>query len=414
MEESLNLSETFAEFKDYKNIDRETLMRILGDVFHTILAKKYGNNENFEVIVNVDRGDLEILKFREVVEDGEVENELTQIAYSDAIKIEPDFELGDEVTEKERISNFGRREILALRQNLIAKILEYEKDIIYKKYEKRIGELVTGEVSQVWRKEILVLDDEGVELVLPKSEQIPADKYKKGDTLTAVVLRVEMKTSVPLIIISRTAPTFLERLMENEIPEVYDGLITIKNIVRAPGERAKVLVESYDDRIDPVGACVGMKGSRIHSIVRELRNENIDVINYTSNINLLISRALSPAKISAIEIDEENKTANVFMKADQVSLAIGKGGYNIKLASRLSGYEIDVFRDDEVDEDDVDLNEFNDEFDQWIIDVFKGIGCDTVKSVLKLSREELIQRTDLEEETVDEVIASVKKELEIE
>ncbi|HHU46882.1 MAG TPA: transcription termination/antitermination protein NusA [Bacteroidales bacterium] len=414
MEESLNLSETFAEFKDYKNIDRETLMRILGDVFHTILAKKYGNNENFEVIVNVDRGDLEILKFREVVEDGEVENELTQIAYSDAIKIEPDFELGDEVTEKERISNFGRREILALRQNLIAKILEYEKDIIYKKYEKRIGELVTGEVSQVWRKEILVLDDEGVELVLPKSEQIPADKYKKGDTLTAVVLRVEMKTSVPLIIISRTAPTFLERLMENEIPEVYDGLITIKNIVRAPGERAKVLVESYDDRIDPVGACVGMKGSRIHSIVRELRNENIDVINYTSNINLLISRALSPAKISAIEIDEENKTANVFMKADQVSLAIGKGGYNIKLASRLSGYEIDVFRDDEVDEDDVDLNEFNDEFDQWIIDVFKGIGCDTAKSVLKLSREELIQRTDLEEETVDEVIASVKKELEIE
>lgn len=414
MEESLNLSETFAEFKDYKNIDRETLMRILGDVFHTILAKKYGNNENFEVIVNVDRGDLEILKFREVVEDGEVENELTQIAYSDAIKIEPDFELGDEVTEKERISNFGRREILALRQNLIAKILEYEKDIIYKKYEKRIGELVTGEVSQVWRKEILVLDDEGVELVLPKSEQIPADKYKKGDTLTAVVLRVEMKTSVPLIIISRTAPTFLERLMENEIPEVYDGLITIKNIVHAPGERAKVLVESYDDRIDPVGACVGMKGSRIHSIVRELRNENIDVINYTSNINLLISRALSPAKISAIEIDEENKTANVFMKADQVSLAIGKGGYNIKLASRLSGYEIDVFRDDEVDEDDVDLNEFNDEFDQWIIDVFKGIGCDTAKSVLKLSREELIQRTDLEEETVDEVIASVKKELEIE
>lgn len=414
MEDSLNLSETFAEFKDFKNIDRETLMRILEDVFHTILSKKYGNNENFQVIVNVDRGDLEILKFREVVEDGEVENEFTQIAYSDAIKIEPDFELGDEVTEKERISDFARREILALRQNLIAKILEYEKDIIYKKYEKRVGELVSGEVSQVWRKEILVLDDEGVELVLPKSEQIPADKYKKGDTLSAVVLRVEMKTSVPLIIISRTAPTFLERLMENEIPEVYDGLITIKNIVRSPGERAKVLVESYDDRIDPVGACVGMKGSRIHSIVRELRNENIDVINYTSNINLLISRALSPAKISTIEIDEENKTANVFMKADQVSLAIGKGGYNIKLASKLSGYEIDVFRDDEVDEDDVDLNEFNDEFDQWIIDVFKGIGCDTAKSVLKLSREELIQRTDLEEETVDEVIASVKKELEIE
>lgn len=413
MEESQNLIETFAEFKELKNVERETLMRILEDVFRSAMTKKLGPDANFDIIVNVDRGDLEIQKYREVVEDGQVENEFTQISYSDAIKIEPDFEIGDEVIDKVRMSDFARREILALRQNLIAKILEYEKDIIFKKYENRIGDLITGEVSQVWRKEILVLDEEGVELVLPKSEQISADKYKKGDTLTAVVQRVEMRASTPLIIISRTSPTLLERLMEVEIPEVYDGLITIKNIVRSPGERAKVLVESYDDRIDPVGACVGMKGSRIHSIVRELRNENIDVINYTSNVSLLISRALSPAKITSIDIDEEQKTANVFMKADQVSLAIGKGGYNIKLASKLSGYEIDVFRDDEVDDDDVDLNEFNDEFDQWIIDVFKNIGCDTAKSVLKLTREELIQRTDLEEETVDEMIASIKKEFEL-
>jgi N utilization substance protein A len=413
MEESQNLIETFAEFKELKNVERETLMRILEDVFRSAMTKKLGPDANFDIIVNVDRGDLEIQKYREVVEDGQVENEFTQISYSDAIKIEPDFEIGDEVIDKVRMSDFARREILALRQNLIAKILEYEKDIIFKKYENRIGDLITGEVSQVWRKEILVLDEEGVELVLPKSEQISADKYKKGDTLTAVVQRVEMRASTPLIIISRTSPTLLERLMEVEIPEVYDGLITIKNIVRSPGERAKVLVESYDDRIDPVGACVGMKGSRIHSIVRELRNENIDVINYTSNVSLLISRALSPAKITSIDIDEEQKTANVFMKADQVSLAIGKGGYNIKLASKLSGYEIDVFRDDEVDDDDVDLNEFNDEFDQWIIDAFKNIGCDTAKSVLKLTREELIQRTDLEEETVDEMIASIKKEFEL-
>lgn len=413
MEESQNLIETFAEFKELKNVERETLMRILEDVFRSALTKKLGPDANFDIIVNVDRGDLEIQKYREVVEDGQVENEFTQISYSDAIKIEPDFEIGDEVIDKVRMSDFARREILALRQNLIAKILDYEKDIIFKKYENRIGDLITGEVSQVWRKEILVLDEEGVELVLPKSEQIPADKYKKGDSLTAVVQRVEMRASTPLIIISRTSPTLLERLMEVEIPEVYDGLITIKNIVRSPGERAKVLVESYDDRIDPVGACVGMKGSRIHSIVRELRNENIDVINYTTNVSLLISRALSPAKITSIDIDEEQKTANVFMKADQVSLAIGKGGYNIKLASKLSGYEIDVYRDDEVDDDDVDLNEFNDEFDQWIIDVFKNIGCDTAKSVLKLTREELIQRTDLEEETVDEMIASIKKEFEL-
>ncbi|PKP20144.1 MAG: transcription termination/antitermination protein NusA [Bacteroidetes bacterium HGW-Bacteroidetes-20] len=312
------------------------------------------------------------------------------------------------------MNDFARREILSLRQNLITKVMEYEKDNIYKKYEHKVGELISGEVNQVWRKEILVLDEDGVELVLPKSEQIPADKYKKGDTLLAVVSSVVVKGSSPVITISRIAPQFLERLMETEIPEVFDGLITIKNVVRSPGERAKVLVESFDDRIDPVGACVGMKGSRIHSIVRELRNENIDVINYTTNTSLLITRALNPAKITSIEIDTENKTANVYMKPDQVSLAIGKGGYNIKLASKLSGYEIDVFRDDITEEEDVDLNEFSDEFDQWVIDAFKNIGCDTAKSILKLSREELIHRTDLEEETVDELIASIKKELEVE
>lgn len=414
MEDHLNLIETFAEFKEFKSIERETLMRILEDVFRTTLTKKYGPDANFEVIVNVDRGDLEIQRYREIVEDDEVENEFTQIALSDAIKIEPDFEVGEEVMEYVRLSDFARREILALRQNLVSKIMEYEKDMVYSKYENRIGELVSGEVSQVWRKEILVVDDEGVELVLPKSEQIPNDKYKKGDPILAVVSKVEVKATAPIIILSRTSPVFLERLMETEIPEVYDGLITIRNVVRSPGERAKVLVESYDDRIDPVGACVGMKGSRIHTIVRELRNENIDVINYTTNNSLLISRALSPAKISSIEIDEENKTANVYMKPDQVSLAIGKGGYNIKLASKLSGYEIDVFRDDIEEEEDVDLNEFNDEFDQWVIDAFKSIGCDTAKSILDFKREELIQRTDLEEETVDAMIASVKKELDIE
>ena len=413
MEDNLNLIETFAEFKEFKSIERETLMRILEDVFRSTLTKKYGTDANFDVIVNVDRGDLEIQRYREIVEDGNVKNEFTQIALSDAIKIEPDFEVGEEVMEFVRLSDFARREILALRQNLVSRIMEYEKDQVYAKYEKRIGDLISGEVSQVWRKEILVLDEEGVELVLPKAEQISSDKYRKGDTLTAVVSKVEVKGASPVIIISRTSPVFLERLMETEIPEVYDGLITIKNVVRSPGERAKVLVESYDDRIDPVGACVGMKGSRIHSIVRELRNENIDIINYTANMSLLIARALSPAKITSIQIDEENKTANVYMKPDQVSLAIGKGGYNIKLASKLSGYEIDVFRDDVVEEEDVDLNEFADEFDQWVIDAFKAIGCDTAKSILNLRREELIQRTDLEEETVDALIASVKKELDM-
>ncbi|MBR4917710.1 MAG: transcription termination/antitermination protein NusA [Bacteroidales bacterium] len=412
MEEHVNLIDTFAEFKESKSIDRETLMHILDDVFRAALLKKYGPDAQFDIIVNVDRGDLEIQHTREIVEDGAVEDEGNQIALSEAIKIEPDFEIGEEVVENIHLTDFARREILAIRQNLSSKIMEYEKDVIYKKYEHRIGELITGEVNQVWRKEILVLDEDHVELVLPKSEQIPADKYKKGDSLTAVVLRVEVQSSTPRIIISRTSPVFLERLMETEIPEIYDGLITIRNVVRAPGERAKVLVESGDDRIDPVGACVGMKGSRIHSIVRELRNENIDIINYTSNKELLIKRALSPAEISSIVLDDENKMANVYMKADQVSYAIGKGGYNIKLASKISGYEIDVFRDDVDQEEDVPLTEFADEFDQWVIDAFINIGCDTAKSVLALDRDELIKRTDLEEETVDAMIAAVKEELE--
>ena len=411
MEERVNLIETFSEFKEFKNIDRESLMRILEDIFRSVLSKKLGPDANFDVIVNVDRGDLEIQQYREIVEDGAVENPNTQIALSDAIKIEPDFEVGEEVMENIRLEDFARREILSLRQNLISKIMEYEKDLIYKKYENNVGELITGEVTQVWRKEVLVADEEGIELVLPKSEQIPADHYKKGDSITAVVERVEIISSTPRITLSRTSPMFLERLLEREVDEIRDGLITIKNVVRSPGERAKVLVESYDDRIDPVGACVGLKGSRIHGIIHELHNENIDIINYTNNPKLLITRALNPAKISFIEIDEENKKADVYMKPDQVSLAIGKGGYNIKLAGKLSGYEIDVFRDDIEEEEDVDLNEFNDVFDQWVIDAFKNIGCDTAKSVLKLSREELIQRTDLEEETVDEMIAAVKEEL---
>ena len=412
MAEHVNLIDTFAEFKESKSIDRETLMHILEDVFRAALVKKYGPDAQFDIIVNVDRGDLEIQHTLEIVEDGEVEDEGTQIALSDAIKIEPDFEVGEEVVEYIKLTDFARREILALRQNLSAKILEHEKDVIYKKYEHRIGEIITGEVNQVWRKEILVLDEDGVELVLPKSEQIPADRYKKGDTLKAVVARVEVQSSTPRIIISRTSPMFLERLMD-EIPEIMEGLITIRNVVRAPGERAKVLVESFDDRIDPVGACVGMKGSRIHSIVRELHNENIDIINYTTNPQLLIARALSPAKISSIEIDEDNKMANVYMKSDQVSLAIGKGGYNIKLASKLSGYEIDVFRDDIDQEEDVPLTEFADVFDEWVIDQFINIGCDTAKSVLAIDRDELVKRTDLEEETVDAMIAAVKEELEI-
>ena len=410
--EHINLVETFSEFKEFKNIDRETMMRILEDVFRHMLMKKYGTDENFDIIVNIDKGDLEIWRNRKIVEDNEIEDENLQIKYSNAIKIEPDFEIGEEVSEEIKLHNFGRREILSIRLNLVSKIQAFEKDNVYKKYKERIGDIITGEVYQVWKKEIMVLDDEYIELVLPKSEQIPSDFYRKGDTIRAVVSKVEMRNNGPVIVLSRTSTIFLERLFESEVPEVYDGLITIKNIVRVPGERAKIAVESYDDRIDPVGACVGMKGSRIHGIVRELKNENIDVINYTTNPVLFITRSLSPAKISSIKIFDENKKAEVYMKPDQVSLAIGKGGYNIRLAGKLTGYEIDVYRDADVDTEDVDIQEFTDEIDQWIIDELKNIGCDTAKSVLDLEIQELVNRTDLEEETIVEVIRILKSEFE--
>lgn len=410
--EHINLVESFSEFKEFKNIDRATMMRILEDVFRSMLTKKFGSADNFDIIVNVDKGDLEIWRNRTIVEDGAVEDPNQQVAYSEAVKIEPDFEIGEDVSEEFNMEKFGRREILSIRQNLASKILDLEKDNVYKKYKERIGEIIAGEVYQVWKKEILILDDEGIELILPKSEQIPSDFYRKGDSLRAVVSKVDIKNNTPVIILSRTSPVFLERLFEAEVPEVFDGLITIKNIVRVPGERAKVAVESYDDRIDPVGACVGMKGSRIHGIVRELKNENIDVINYTSNPSLYIQRALSPAKISSIVIHDDIKRAEVYLKPDQVSLAIGKGGFNIKLAGKLSGYEIDVYRDTEEDAEDVDLMEFSDEIDEWIIEEFKTIGCDTAKSVLELSIDELVKRTDLEEETIKEVIRILKSEFE--
>ncbi|HAW59245.1 MAG TPA: transcription termination/antitermination protein NusA [Bacteroidales bacterium] len=407
-----NLITSFTEFKDYKNIDREMLMRILEDVFRHTLIKKFGTDENFDIIVNIDKGDLEIWRTLTIVEDGKLTDPNKEIEYSEAIKLEPDFEVGEQVYQEIKLEDFGRREILTIRQNLISKIQEYEKDNVYRKYKDKVGEIITGEVYQIWKKEILVLDDEGIELTLPKSEQIPHDHYRKGDTIRAVVSNVELRNNQPIIILSRTSPLFLEKLIEQEVPEVYDGLITIKKIVRVPGERAKVAVESYDDRIDPVGACVGMKGSRIHGIVRELRNENIDVINYTSNPSLYIQRALSPAKVSSIVIDEENKRAEVYMKPDQVSLAIGKGGYNIKLAGKLTGYEIDVYRDTDIEYEDVDLQEFSDEIDQWIIETFKSIGLDTAKSVLNESVEELIRRTDLEEETLLEVRKILQAEFE--
>ncbi len=410
--ETINLVESFSEFKEFKNIDRSTMMLILEDVFGSMLEKKYGSSDNFDIIVNIDKGDLEVWRNRVIVEDGEVEDENSQIAYSEAIKIEPDFEIGEEVSEPVRMSDFGRREILAIRQNLASKILELEKDSIYKKYQAAIGDLVTAEVYQVWKKEILALDDEDIELVLPKAEQIPSDFYRKGDTLRAVVSRVEIKNNNVMIILSRTSPIFLERLFEQEVPEVYDGLITIRKIVRVPGERAKVAVESYDDRVDPVGACVGMKGSRIHGIVRELRNENIDVINYTTNVPLYIARALSPAKITSTKIDEENKRVEVYLKPDQVSLAIGKGGYNIKLAGSLTGYEIDVYRETDIEGEDVDLMEFGDEIEGWIIEELKKVGCDTAKSVLNLTIQDLVNRTDLEEETVRDVMRILKAEFE--
>ena len=409
---SLDLVDSFSEFKELKSIDRQTMQHVLEDVFRAMLKKKFNTDEHIDIIVNIDKGDVQIFVNKEIVADGEVEDPNMEIAYSDAIKIEPDFEIGEEVTEEFKFGDFGRRNILSLRQNLISRIMELEKDNLYKVYKERIGEIITGEVYQVWKKEIMVLDDEGNELLLPKSEQIPSDYFKKGETIRAVVAKVDMRNSSPVIILSRTAPEFLERLFELEVPEVFDGLITIKRIVREPGERAKVAVESYDDRIDPVGACVGMKGSRIHGIVRELRNENIDVINYTNNSQLFIQRALSPAKITNIEILEEEKKAHVYLRPDQVSLAIGRGGHNIKLAGRLTGYEIDVYRDGEVDIEDVDLEEFADEIDGWIIDELKAIGCDSAKSVLEISVADLVQRTDLEEETIQEVFKILRSEFE--
>jgi len=389
------------------------MMTVLEDVFRNLLQKKFGTDENFDIIINIDKGDFEIWRNREVVEDKEIEDENLQITLSEAKKIDEDYEVGEEVTDEVKLLDFGRRAILALRQNLTNRILDLEKNNIFNKYKDKIGDIVTGEVYQVWKKEILILDDEGNELILPKTEQIPSDFFRKGDTIRAVVVRVEMKNNNPLIILSRTSPVFLERLFELEVPEIFDGLITIKKIVRIPGERAKVAVESYDERIDPVGACVGMKGSRIHGIVRELRNENIDVINFTNNTQLYIQRSLSPAKIVSIKINEEDKRADVYLEPEEVSLAIGKGGLNIKLASQLTGYEIDVYREaEEEDEEDVSIDEFADEIEDWILDALKSIGCDTAKSVLELSRDDLIKRTDLEEETIDNIIQIFKSEFE--
>ncbi|QEC76930.1 transcription termination factor NusA [Mucilaginibacter ginsenosidivorax] len=409
---NINLIDSFQEFKDFKNIDRPTMMSVLEDVFRSMIRKKYGTDENCDVIVNTDNGDLEIWRTRKVMEDGFSEDDDLEVELAEAKLFDPDLEVGDEQIEQITLESFGRRAILAARQTLVSKILELEKDEIFKKYKDRVGEIVTGEVYQVWKKETLVLDDEGNELLLPKTEQIPADYFKKGDSVKAVVHKVDMLNSNPKIIISRTAPEFLQRLFELEVPEIFDGLITIKKIVREPGERAKVAVESYDDRIDPVGACVGMKGSRIHGIVRELKNENIDVINFTNNIQLYIQRALSPAKITSIKLDDEKKTAAVYLKPDQVSLAIGRGGHNIKLAGKLTGYEIDVYREADEHDEDVDIEEFTDEIDSWIIDEFKRIGLDTAKSVLALTVGELVKRTDLEEETVKEVLSILNAEFE--
>ena len=377
-----------------------------------MIVKRWGAEDGFDIIINAERGDLEIWRTRQVVPDGELDDEVAEIEVSMAQKIVDDLEVGEELIEEIKIEDFGRRNIMAMGQVLKNRIQELEKDHIYQKYKERIGEIISGEVYQVWKREILVLDDENNELIMPKDQQIPSDFYKKGDTIRAVVYRVDLRNNSPQIILSRTAPEFLEKLFEQEVPEVFDGLITIKKIVREPGERAKVAVESYDDRIDPVGACVGMKGSRIHGIVRELRNENIDVIHYTTNENLLIARALAPAKISSISIDKDNAKADVFLKPDQVSLAIGKGGHNIRLAGRLCGYELDVYRETDVDIDDVDLEEFSDEIDSWIIDELKSIGCDTARSVLEIPKEDLVKRTDLEEETIDEVLSILKSEFE--
>lgn len=408
------LIESFADFAKQKNIDRPTMIRILEDVFRNMIRKKYGVDDNFDIIINADKGDLEIWRFREIVDDNSEDIwDHDKISLTEARKIEPDFEVGEEVAEEIFLEDFGRRAVTTARQTLLQKVKDLEKDILFQKYKDLVGEIITGEVYQVLGKEVLLIDAEGNEISIPRSEQIQKDRYRKGETVRAIVHKVEMVNGNPKIILSRTSPVFLERLFEQEVPEVYDGLITIKKVVREPGERAKVAVESYDDRIDPVGACVGMKGSRIHAIVRELQNENIDVINYTENLELYIQRALSPAKISSIKIDKEAGRVSVYLKPDQVSLAIGKGGLNIKLASKLVGYEIDVFRElDGLAEEDVDLDEFSDEIEAWVIDELNRIGLDTAKSVLNLSKDELVRRTDLEEETVENVLSILRKEFE--
>ncbi|MEO7529937.1 MAG: transcription termination factor NusA [Sediminibacterium sp.] len=409
---SINLIEAFQEFKDAENIDRPTMMKVVEDVFKTLLRKKFGSDDNFDVIVNAEKGDLEIIRRRMIVDDGEVMDPLAEVAYTQASKIEPDFEVGEELYEEVNIFDFGRRAILAAKQTLASRISDLKKNVLIQKYGARIGDIISAEVYQVWKKEVLLLDEEGNELILPKSEQIPQDYFKKGENIRAVVARVDLKNNSPVIILSRTSPLFLAKLLEIEVPEIFDGLIAIKKIVRDPGERAKVAVESYDDRIDPVGACVGMKGSRIHGIVRELKNENIDVINFTTNTQLLIQRSLTPAKISYMELDNDKKHAEVYLKADQVSLAIGRRGVNIKLACELTGYEIDVYREDEevADEFDIDMDEFADEIEPWIIEEFKKIGCDTARSILKLSADELERRTDLEKGTIDEVRRILQEE----
>ncbi len=408
--DNLNLISNFAEFKELKNIDKSTMIGVLEDVFRHALQKQYETDENFDVIINPEKGDLEIWRNRTVVADGEGENPNAQIAVSEVKAIDPTYEVGDEYADEIKLSSFGRRTVLSLRQNLASRILDLEKASLYEKYSQQVGEIITGEVYQVWKREVLILDEDENELILPKAEQIPNDFYRKGDTIKAIVKAVEMNNNQPRIILSRTANQFLERLFEQEVPEIADGLITIKKIARIPGERAKVAVESYDERIDPVGACVGMKGSRIYGIVKELRNENIDVVNYTTNTQLMIQRSLNPAKISSITIDEEKQTASVYLKPDQVSLAIGKGGLNIRLSKMLTGYDIDVYR--EVEEEDVDLNEFKDEIDAWIIDALKAVGCDTAKSVLELSVEEIASRADLEMEQAQKVVEILKAEFE--
>lgn len=401
---SINLIESFQDFKEAENIDRPTLMKVLEDVFKTLLRKKYGSDDNFDVIVNDQTGDLEIFRRREIVEDGEVEDPLAQVSLSEAVQIDADYDVGEELYEEVNVLDFGRRAILAAKQTLASRIGDLKKNLLLEKYADRVGDIVTGEVYQIWRKELMILDDEGNELLLPKTEQIPGDYFKKGEILRAVIKKVEVRNNTPYIILSRTHPSFLERLMEIEVPEIMDGLITIKKIVREPGERAKVAVESYDDRIDPVGACVGMKGSRIHGIVRELHNENIDVINYTNNIHLLVQRSLTPAQINRINLDSERMHADVYMEPDQVSLAIGRKGVNIKLAQQLTGYSIDVYRDVKEGADyDIDLDEFSDEIEGWIIDALKNVGCDTALSVLELSEDELARRADLEVETAREI-----------